>query len=274
MNLCGLGWQMLDEQETNQKPFVRVLFEQGQISEPMFSFSLSSLGSSGISELFIGELDSTAFLDEEIAYVPTVPIEDGNNGYWMVEHDISVKGDKKSTRTVVDSGTTLIALQEDLYRQVTASYVEIMEKNGLQCAKLGQDLFCGQIQRGECRPDSKDCTNLPSRGEKISIVQDFDDQVLQEVVFSVLARTVEGKDVEMELRVADLFAPGFQGFDLQIFGVMQVPQEVDFNLFGDVFMHNIYTVFSYNRGNAEQTRPAIGFGKKPSQQDKVQPVLI
>jgi hypothetical protein len=265
-NLCGMGWQSLDSTDTNQKPFIQMLYEQKSIPEPMFSFSLASLGTSGESELFIGELDDSA-AQGEIAWIPTATAEEGNTpGYWMINQKfIFPNGEMaENVATVVDSGTTMIALQQELYEAVLQSFQIVMENNNYACGDLGQQItFCGREVPGGCHRNQQKCMDFEDeRGHKVGINQDqFDDNVLQQVVFSVGVTTVDQKQVQLDLTVGDLF---FDQQGIKILGVQQVPQGIEFNLFGDVFMSQVYTVFSYNRGASDHSKshPAIGFGQK------------
>jgi hypothetical protein len=266
-NLCGLGWQMLDRGVTNQKPFIQLLHEQKAIDEPMFSFSLANLGTSGQSELYLGELDESAY-DGEMSWIPTVTTEEGNRGYWMIEHemvfhrDSGFTGGFRQVHTVVDSGTTLIALASEEFHYVSRGFQNIMSTNNYVCGPVQDMLFCGR-EVASC-PESGEvaCLTASERGRSFSVEQDFDEKILDEVVFTMRFRTVDGQQTELPLRVRDLLMD--MGDNTLVFGVSQAPQGIDFNLFGDVFMDGVYTVFSYDRGDNDRTKshPAIGFGKR------------
>lgn len=136
------------------------------------------------------------------------------------------------------------------------------------CSMGPDGSFCGKrVQRAH---SDNECVEL-FLGELVILEEDYghlDQSVLDQVVITVAVQTVDNNTLKMDLTVGDCLRTVNNQKKL---GVSSVPKWCDFNLFGDVFMSKVYTAFSYNRGNAEKTRPAIGFGRKAR---KTQTILI
>ncbi|KAF8122505.1 Asp-domain-containing protein [Boletus edulis] len=97
--LMGMGFQSISDY--NASPVFQSLISEGCVSDPVFSFKLSSSGA----ELYIGGSNSALFTGG-FTYTPVT-----RQAYWEVNMD-NVKGNNKTILTnvdaIIDTGTTLI----------------------------------------------------------------------------------------------------------------------------------------------------------------------
>ncbi|ORY91629.1 aspartic peptidase domain-containing protein [Leucosporidium creatinivorum] len=97
--VLGMGYESISN--IGEKPFFNTLFEQGVVSQNVFSFNL---GKEDAGELYLGGSDAARYTGD-ITYTPVT-----QQGYWMVKGSAYVNHNASNTDAnfIMDTGTTLI----------------------------------------------------------------------------------------------------------------------------------------------------------------------
>lgn len=98
--VLGMGYESISN--IGETPFFNTLFEQGAVSQNVFSFNL---GKESEGELFLGGVDPARYKGD-ITYTPVT-----QKGYWMVKGSAFANGNATTivnTHFIMDTGTTLI----------------------------------------------------------------------------------------------------------------------------------------------------------------------
>ncbi|KZT25209.1 acid protease [Neolentinus lepideus HHB14362 ss-1] len=110
--LMGMAFKSLSEYNAN--PVFQTLASDGQTSDSVFAFQLSSSGA----ELYLGGTDSSKY-SGDFTYVPVT-----QEGYWQVDLDsvnVNGKAAVNSLSAIIDTGTTLIVGDSDSVSQLYGS---------------------------------------------------------------------------------------------------------------------------------------------------------
>ncbi|BGP53284.1 hypothetical protein JCM8202v2_000843 [Rhodotorula sphaerocarpa] len=98
--LCGMAYPTIASLEVS--PFFNTLVDEGHVAAPVFSFRLSA--QSGVSELYLGGLDSSKYVAGTTQWTPVI-----DKAYWATRAQILVNGQAVGQlNALIDSGTSLI----------------------------------------------------------------------------------------------------------------------------------------------------------------------
>jgi len=106
--ICGMGLD--DISVDGVKTPLRALADGGALDANVFAFYLGSGGAAG--ELVLGGVDSSHYTGD-FSYMPVIEMVPGRMGYWEIKMDsfeINGKNMVDSTKAIVDSGTSLLAV--------------------------------------------------------------------------------------------------------------------------------------------------------------------
>ena len=117
-----LGVGPLNLSQIHQPNIVRVLYEQGQIDEPVFSLYLSDSPYSFNNQLIIGGSDP-AYYSGDLNYYPRVNTVDSlhfYNQYWAVEVTSTTIGTQTfgPVKAIIDSGTPTMCDTSDVVNEL------------------------------------------------------------------------------------------------------------------------------------------------------------
>jgi len=106
--ICGMGWDDISVDGVTTP--LRSLVNSKALDANVFAFYLGSGGAAG--ELVIGDVDNTKFTGD-FNYLPVQETVPGKTGYWeIVMDDVQINGKSviSTTKGIVDSGTSLLAI--------------------------------------------------------------------------------------------------------------------------------------------------------------------
>jgi hypothetical protein len=117
--ICGLGLD--DISVDGVKTPVRALADNKLLDANVFAFYLGSGGAAG--ELVLGGVDSKHYTGD-FSYLPVQEMVPGRMGYWEIKMDsfeINGKNMVDSTKAIVDSGTSLLAVPSAAIKSIAKS---------------------------------------------------------------------------------------------------------------------------------------------------------
>jgi hypothetical protein len=117
--ICGMGLD--DISVDGVKTPLRALADGGALDANVFAFYLGSGGANG--ELVLGGVDSKHYTGE-FSYLPVQEMVPGRMGYWEIKMDsfeINGKNMVDSTKAIVDSGTSLLAVPTAAIKSIAKS---------------------------------------------------------------------------------------------------------------------------------------------------------
>jgi hypothetical protein len=114
--ICGMG---LDDISVDHvKTPLRALADAGALDANVFAFYLQGGGAAG--ELVLGGVDSSHYTGD-FSYLPVQEMVPGKVGYWEIKLDsfeINGKNMVDSTKAIVDSGTSLLAVPSAAIKEI------------------------------------------------------------------------------------------------------------------------------------------------------------
>jgi len=117
--ICGMGLD--DISVDGVKTPLRALADKGALDANVFAFYLGSGGAAG--ELVLGGVDSSKYTGE-FSYLPVQEMVPGRMGYWEIKMDsfeINGKNMVDSSKAIVDSGTSLLAVPTAAIKSIAKS---------------------------------------------------------------------------------------------------------------------------------------------------------